>query len=192
MKFRRGISVLFILVLALTIVGSADAKQVGMRIDEPMPVHGHGGETDGGRIHLPGFFASSLSAVPLTTGNLTAMTFGNVTKNDNSWYNPSNGIFQPTVAGTYLVMANATMICTTTITRIAISVFNGGFGVTPIDNRLAASFTGNQYQSISSSQLVYLNGTTDWISMSVQINGTGTCSLLTSPVSNFQAMLISY
>jgi hypothetical protein len=114
----------------------------------------------------PAFSAYKNSgAQSLTSGTGTKITF------DTEFFDTNNNFassrFTPTVAGYYQISASISTSGSTALTRIILTLWkSGGEYSTFIDlNGTGVRFSG--------SQLVYLNGTTDYVEMYGLLIGTG-------------------
>lgn len=117
----------------------------------------------------PAFSAKRSSDLSLTSGSWATVVFPIEELDTNNWYDPSTGKFTPQVAGWYQaniqISINGTSITTT------------GVGVWKNDSLTEVSFykAGSAVsggQITSASNLIYLNGSTDFIIGKVIVTGT--------------------
>ena len=123
----------------------------------------------------------AFSAYQGTSQTLTANVFTKIQLNTerfdtNSNFDPTtNYRFTPTVAGYYLINYSAYGTTTGTITEFIASLYKNGsayeYGVITHSN-------GNQ--AFTSTSLVYMNGSTDYLELYISVNGTGTLSSQTA------------
>jgi hypothetical protein len=136
----------------------------------------------------PAFRAVSATQQNLTTSTWTKIAFGTETFDTaNAFDSTTNYRFQPTVAGYYQVQGNIIYNSgTLSITFTSISLYKNGtnYGNGTYDSGL----TGNSAFSASVSELVYLNGSTDYIEMFGYV--TGTSPYVASGNAVFSASLI--
>ena len=88
----------------------------------------------------------------------------------NAFDATTNYRFQPTVAGYYQINAGISMSADTNLTNADILIYKDGAAYygQHIDTN-----SGNQYADVSTSTLVYLNGTTDYIELWGAATGVG-------------------
>ena len=118
--------------------------------------------------NMPAFSAYADTAQTITSNVFTKATFGTEEFDTNN--NFASSRFTPTVAGYYQINANLYCKATTTISNVAITFYkNGSALIFPT----GFSVTVGE-PLISSSCLVYLNGSTDYLEIYGRIIGTGT------------------
>jgi hypothetical protein len=118
----------------------------------------------------PAFSAYASSAQTVSALTHTKVQINTETFDTNSNFNTSTYAFTPTVAGYYQVNCKVGFGSTSTITRVIVSLYKNG----SVYNRLFdASATLDQ---AGGSDLVYLNGSTDYLELYGWINGAGTLS----------------
>lgn len=133
------------------------------------------------------YISSSLSAnqTGLTSGSPTKVLFNTTTGTASGQY--ATGTFTPTLAGTYLV--TTTLWCDgTAVTQCLVTIRQTGSNF----SRAFAPVAGNQ--SISFSDLVPVNGSTDTIEIFGTVSCTGTCSFdggSAPALSKFSAVYVS-
>lgn len=136
----------------------------------------------------PAFRALSSVQQNLTTSTWTKIALGTETFDTaNAFDSTTNYRFQPTVAGYYQLQGNIVYnSATASITFTSIAVYkNGtGYGSGTYDSGLSA----NTAFSAGISELVYLNGSTDYIEMYGYV--TGTSPYISSGNATFSASLI--
>ena len=110
----------------------------------------------------------------VTTGTFTKLTFQTTDFNVGNCYDTSTSKFTPTVAGYYNITASVGTEGSSTLNRFLIQIYKNGSGTS---NYLQdSSFNGasvNQGFVICGSDLIYLNGTTDYVEIYAYISGTG-------------------
>lgn len=119
-------------------------------------------------------------------GNINAITFNQISYDTNNFYNTTTGKFQPTIPGYYLVIGKL--------------YFNGGSSThdtrilkngTTFSYAVACAFYNDTLSSVGSvSDIVYLNGTTDYIQIGT-FGSLATTIIAGSDVSTFTCMLTS-
>lgn len=85
-------------------------------------------------------------------------------------YDTATGRFTPNVAGWYLLTARMTGEASTAMTYGLVQILKNGVLVA----EMAAPAYAARYARVLTTELVYLNGTTDYVSMQVMLTGTGT------------------
>jgi len=116
----------------------------------------------------PAFSAYADTAQTITSGVFTKVTFGTEEFDTNS--NFASSRFTPTVAGYYQFNANISCKAATTLSSVVIAFYkNGSALIVP----LGLSITVGE-PLISSSCLVYFNGSSDYLEVYGRIIGTGT------------------
>jgi hypothetical protein len=110
----------------------------------------------------------------VTTGTFTKLTFQTADFNVGNCYDTSNSRFTPTVAGYYNITAAVGTEGSTTLNRSLIQIYKNGSGISSYLQDL--SFNGanvNHGFLIGGSDLIYMNGTTDYVEIYAYISGTG-------------------
>jgi len=121
--------------------------------------------------NMPAFSAYADTAQTVTSNVFTKVTFGTEEFDTNN--NFASSRFTPTVAGYYQINANIYCKASSSISNVAIAFYkNGSAFIFPMG--IAVS-TGEPL--ISSSCLVYFNGSTDYLEVYSRIIGTGTITL---------------
>lgn len=122
----------------------------------------------------------AFSAYPNTNQTVTSSTFTKIALNaelfdtNNCFDSTTNYRFTPTVAGYYQV--NASMGFTGTVSRVIIDIYKNGSEYLRGTDILV---TGN---NVSTSSLVYCNGTTDYLEAFAFITGSGTLTIVGNSV----------
>jgi len=120
--------------------------------------------------NMPAFSAYADTAQTISSSVFTKVTFGTEEFDTNN--NFASSRFTPTVAGYYQINANLYCKATVTISNAAMSFYkNGSAFIFPTGFSITAG-----EPLISSSCLVYLNGSTDYLEIYGRIVGTGTIS----------------
>lgn len=123
----------------------------------------------------PAFRAyKSSGAQSLTSGTFTKLTFQTVDFNVGNCFNSSTSIFTPTVAGYYNITAAIGTESSTTVSRVLITVYKNGssYGNWLQDSSFSSASSNHGYVN-NGSDLIYLNGTTDYVEIYGYVNGTG-------------------
>jgi len=148
-----------------------------------------------GTVNLSGpAFSAYIGTQSISSDTATKMAFANEFFDTASCYNNTGSTvgsipaysFLPNVAGYYQVNMNSLWVSYTGGGYVNIALYKNGTGYTEY-TRLNATSGG-----ISGSGLVYLNGTTDYIS-AYWYSASGTCTLVASNgsfFSNFSAVLV--
>lgn len=122
----------------------------------------------------------AFSAYPSTNQTVTSSTFTKIQLNteifdtNNCFDSTTNYRFTPTVAGYYQI--NASMGFTGIVSRVIIDIYKNGSEYLRGTDVL---ITGN---NISTSCLVYFNGSTDYVESFAFITGTGTLTVVGNSV----------
>lgn len=103
----------------------------------------------------------------------TKVVFGSATINVGSAYNPANGVFLPAVPGYYTV-STSVKVTATTMTSAIIEIYKNG----ALDTTLMVMPTTLNNSVLSGTSLVYLNGTTDTLSIFGTINAASGASFV--------------
>jgi hypothetical protein len=129
--------------------------------------------------------AFSASRAPSSSQTITTQTFTKVqlTVEDfdtaGAFDSATNYRFTPQVAGYYQMNATITAVATTSLTRQILSIYKNGVQHSRgVDLPFSAAANAVVYASYG--DLIYLNGSTDYLELYVYLVGTGTITL-TSP-----------
>ena len=138
----------------------------------------------------PVFSANRTASVTLSSGVDYEVIFNNEAIDTNSFYDVSNGVFPPTVAGYYQFNCGVTVSADTSITKATITFLKNrttNVGSIKLSNTLAADTPS----PLSLSTVVAMNGT-DYLSVFVNVTGTGTIYLDASATlqSTFSGFLV--
>jgi hypothetical protein len=110
----------------------------------------------------------------VTSTVFTKVTFQTIDFNVGNCFNASTSVFTPTVAGYYNITAAIGTETSTTLNRCIVNVYKNG---SSYGNWLQdLSFNGanvNHGFVIGGSDLIYLNGTTDYVEIYAYVAGTG-------------------
>ena len=133
----------------------------------------------------PAFSAYKGSDQTVTSGVITKVTYDTEVFDTNT--NFASSTFTPTVAGYYQVNATICGAGSSTMTVLIGYIYKNGavyrFGI------LDASAGGNRRAGIS--DLIYMNGTTDYLEIYARIDGTGTMTFTgTATANSFSAVLV--
>lgn len=104
----------------------------------------------------------------------TKVTFQTIEFNVGNCFNASTSTFTPTVAGYYNITAAIGTETSTTLNRYIVNVYKNGssYGNWLQDSSFNGA-NGNQGFVINGSDLIYLNGTTDYVEIYAYVSGTG-------------------
>jgi hypothetical protein len=126
-------------------------------------------------VNGPAFFASQSANQNITLATSTKANIDTIIFDTDNNFNTSTNRFTPTVAGYYQVSGGTRSQAVTTNTGVSIYIYkNGSQYVTTVEDGSATT----KYPSLST--LVYLNGSTDYVELYVQITGSGTASIVGS------------
>jgi len=133
----------------------------------------------------PAFSAYKGSDQTVTSGVITKVTYDTEVFDTNT--NFASSTFTPTVAGYYQVNATICGAGSSTMTVLIGYIYKNGsiyrFGI------LNAATGGNARYGIS--DLIYMNGTTDYLEIYARIDGTGTMTFTgTATANSFSAVLV--
>lgn len=122
----------------------------------------------------PAFYASSAGVQTLTSATVTKAALANKTfDTNNNFDSTTNYRFTPTVAGYYQLNCAFLAVATTSLTQGVAYLYKNGnnvsFNIQPNYSTTSVS--------VSHSDLVYLNGSTDYVEMFVRATGTGTITV---------------
>jgi hypothetical protein len=117
----------------------------------------------------PAFRAYLSSGQTITTSVRTKVTLNATTFDTTSSFNTSTNRYTPSVAGYYFLTASAALTGGT-LTAIVIAIWKNGSEVTNTAF-LGSPGSGSTY---GATDLIYMNGTTDYLELYVQINASGT------------------
>ena len=139
----------------------------------------------------PAFRVKKSSTQNINSGTFTKITFDSVDFNVGNCFDTSTSRFTPTVAGYYDINgAIGTEGPGSTIGRILISLYKNGsaYGNWMTDIQWASQNTSQGYV-ISGSDLIYLNGTTDYLEFYGYIGYSGTQAIANAIHTRFSAFL---
>lgn len=122
----------------------------------------------------PAFYATSAGVQTLTSATITKAALANETfDTNNNFDSTTNYRFTPTVAGYYQFNLTFLAAASTSLTQGVVYLYKNGNTVS-YNIHSNYSTTG---VSVSHSDLVYLNGSTDYVEMFVRATGTGTITV---------------
>ena len=138
----------------------------------------------------PAFSARLTTTQALSSGVDAIVVFPTEDFDTNGKYNNANGRFQPTVAGYYQVNACVNLNSDTLVTRASVSIIKNGTTNMGATNSAAVASAGT-YESQAISNLIYLNGSTDYLEIWVNIIGTAPLYVYATAalISTFSAFL---
>ena len=139
----------------------------------------------------PAFNAYASAAQTVTSATPTKIAINTENFDTNSNFNTTNNRFTPTVEGYYQVNGTVLGNGATTMTALLVFIYKNGVNIRRTG--IVTSFTAGNNSQVSVSEVIYMNGTTDYIELYGQINGTGTLQFgFSSSVttSSFSACLV--
>ena len=141
----------------------------------------------------PAFAAYASAAQTVTLATATKVAIDTELFDTASCFDTSTYRFTPNVAGYYQVNITIRGFVATAFTTLQGQIFKNG----SVFNRLislSTTFSLGQASQLSASDIIYLNGTTDYIEFYGQLNGTGTATISYNPTSTntslFSACLV--
>lgn len=177
----------FTMALILAISSISSAQQAGVPLSKQIPDHGHNGPRDGGKLKSPFIDIYLVSGQTATCGTLAKIRFGTERSDLNDWYdNITNYRFMPTQAGTYLAIASALTNGSGT-SYATLKLYKNGVAWNQVYQN---AYTGTSIVSLLITNLVYLNGTTDYLEVFGTINGT-TCQWTGGVQNGLQVIRVS-
>jgi hypothetical protein len=139
----------------------------------------------------PAFSAYLSADQTVTTGTLTKVAFNTEVFDTASAYdNATNYRFTPLVSGYYQVNSTVLTLGSTTQSVYINSIYkNGSVYRNGVQTAITFSATGTNGFSVS--DLIFMNGTTDYLEIYCRIDGTGTMKFIgTSSYSSFSASMV--
>jgi hypothetical protein len=139
----------------------------------------------------PAFRAKKTSSQNIAAGTFVKITFDTTDFNVGNCYDASTSRFTPTVAGYYSIAgAIGTEGPNSTISRILIALYKNGsaYGNWMHDIQWASGNSAQGYV-ISGSDLLYLNGTTDYLECYTYIGWSGNQGIAGAAHTRFSAFL---
>jgi hypothetical protein len=139
----------------------------------------------------PAFSAYAAASQTLTSANLTKIQFNTKEFDTASAFdNATNYRFQPLVAGYYQVNWNFGATATTSMSQILSRLYKNGSAVKN-SIYIEAALTGASEQNVVGSQLISLNGSSDYLEIFGFVVGVGTITTVATSLStNFQAAFV--
>jgi hypothetical protein len=179
--------IIFALIFLLSVSCGSDASQLGIGHGN-IVTHGHSGPNDGGTIKLPVVRVSRTITQGLTC-NINQPVFYNVeTQDPLDVFNPASGKFTPNIPGWYLLTARDN-VAGTSITSVYMYFYLNG---SPISMNAGAIVNSTGATGVLE-DIVYLNGTTDYIQVYVQVNAASGCSVYGAGINDvFASILLSH
>lgn len=135
------------------------------------------------------FSATKTTTQSCTSGVTFDVSFPSETYDTNGFYDNSTSRFQPTIAGFYQINWATKSSSTTSVTSHYTWLEKNGSTIEAYGSRFAETGTVMTIGYSQGSALVYLNGTTDYLSIKCNIGGAGTITLTTDCV--FSGALIN-
>lgn len=125
----------------------------------------------GGGDNTPYFYVSIPVGQSISTGSDTVINFSEELVDSGGVYNPASKSFTPTTAGYYYIYAQATMDTESNFNQFRIKINKNGSPVA------IGGHDNDSRNSVSTSFLVYLNGSTDYVNATAMQNSGGNASL---------------
>lgn len=122
----------------------------------------------------PAFSAYASADQTVTLGALTKITIDTEKFDTNSNFDTSTNRFTPTVAGYYQVNGCLRGIVVTTLTVIRCDIYKNG--ATYAQTRITGTLGANTATSAFVSDVIYMNGSTDYLELYGSLSGSGTAT----------------
>jgi len=132
-------------------------------------------------------YASATQTITLATNTKVTLDVENFDTNNNF----ASSTFTPTVAGYYQVTGMVRGSAATTFTTCNGIIFKNGVGAASSAN--SGTFTAGSFITATVSDVIYMNGTTDYLELYGTVSGSGTASFNFTTVaatSRFSACLV--
>jgi len=137
----------------------------------------------------PAFSATKITtAQTITTSVVTKVTFNSVDFDTNS--NFASSTFTPTVAGYYIITANAQISFSDSTGGLSsVYIYKNGSAYSRAGMNISSSITNTNYAAVST--VIYMNGTTDFVEMyAVGSSGSATINLNATSNTRFTGALV--
>jgi hypothetical protein len=119
-------------------------------------------------LKVPAFSVLTTTNATMTSATLTKVPYDTVTFDSHNWFDTVNNRYVPQVAGYY--QFNFTMSVTgTTVTIFLGTIYKNG---SSIGNMFISRDSTSTSQTVTVSQLLYLNGSTDYVEGYARIDGS--------------------
>ena len=176
-----GAAILLSLVFSVKSYGDERTlPQAGLSSSLPVPIHGHSGPTDGGVLKAAPYISVwAATNVAPSSGVDTKVQLDTIQLDSGGSYfdNVTNFRWRPLVAGTYLISGEIVASSNTTLTYMTAQIKKNGATVLGCYTILNGSWTTSINFLPINMCIVNLNGTTDYIELFGQLQGTGTLSM---------------
>jgi hypothetical protein len=139
----------------------------------------------------PAFSAESIGDQTVSFSTLTKINITSEIFDTNSNYDTANSRFTPTVAGYYQVNGALSGLGSTTLTRALVLLYKNGTEYSRGVN-IAATLSNTTPAIVTTSEIVYMNGSTDYIELYGFLTGSGTATFedASGSKSRFSAVLV--
>ena len=139
---------------------------------------------------VPIFRATKSASVQSITANTsTKVVYDTVVVDSTSNYDSGNSRYTPNVAGYYLVKCSADIgASTNTLNRAQVMIYKNGSNYSAM-GAFISGFVGSE-AGVMDVDLIYLNGSTDYIEAYVYANGTSLVVYNSVVWTNFSAVLV--
>jgi hypothetical protein len=134
-------------------------------------------------------YASAAQTVTLNTATKVAIDTENFDTNSN--FDTTNNRFTPTVAGYYQVNGSLRATVATTFTSIIAYIYKNGSEFSR--GQISGTLTATGSNQVAVNNIIYMNGTTDYLELYGLVNGTGTANFVfatAASTSQFSACLV--
>jgi hypothetical protein len=122
-------------------------------------------------------YANASQTVTLSTWTKAAINTEETNGDPNSCFDTTNNRFLPTVAGYYQINGNIRLTAATTITQLFVAIYKNGVEYAR-GAQMATSFTAGAGIQMPISEVIYFNGTSDYVELWGQIQGSGTAQFI--------------
>lgn len=140
---------------------------------------------------MPTFRAYANASQTVTLSTFTKIAIDTEDFDTASCFDTSLYRFTPNVAGYYQVNGTLRAKVVTTFNTILLSLYKNGSGYTR--TQVLASLAANNNNAISTNEVVYMNGTTDYLELYGLLGGSGTATFdatSSTVTSTFSAVLV--
>jgi hypothetical protein len=141
--------------------------------------------------NMPAFSAYASAGQTVTLNTVTKVAIDTENFDTNSNFDIVNNRFTPTVAGYYQVNGCIRGVVASTFTVIIAYIYKNG--VENTRSQISATLTATGSTQIAVNNIIFMNGTTDYLELYGFLNGTGTANFVfatTASTSQFSASLV--
>ncbi len=140
-------------------------------------------------VNGPAFSATKITtAQTITTGVATKVTFNS--EEFDTANNFASSTFTPTVAGYYIITANAQISFSDSTGGLSsVYIYKNGSAYSRAGMNISSSITNTNYAAVST--VIYMNGTTDYVEMyAIGTSGSATITLNATSNTRFTGCLL--